>query len=180
MPTDDLADPNMTRDDAALYEVLVSIELVEWLLKDVHYRAQDEWFYALHELAERIDFGDVEDDLKECYWMGERTELPPDEATIHASTVDAALKYRGALSNHDLLQAVMDAASFGKDNVETAKKTPDLSGGVQALLDDASKCFLRTRALCWRSLNANGAVLGVTHDEPEEALGKFLAVTAVE
>lgn len=160
-----------------MMDVLVSVERVEWLLKDLHYRANDEWFYALHALAERIDFGSVEDDLKECYWMGALCRLPPDEATIHAMVVDLAGRDESGagLSNRDLLQAVMDAASAGVAKVEVAKGIPVLPGGVHAILDEASKALLRAKALCWRSL-----LSGVPVDcgTPEESLGRFLAVAA--
>ena len=47
-----------------MLNVLVAIEVVKCLAKDMHYRSNHEWFYALHLLADKVDFGSAEDDRR--------------------------------------------------------------------------------------------------------------------
>lgn len=135
-----------------VFDVLVAIEALEWLKKDMHYRTNDEFSYALHLLADKIDFGDDEDDLKECYFLGFKAELPPTEEEIHKATALATEIYVNKNTNRDLLQAVIDCAAFGVGIVEKVKKDPLLPGGVQGLLDKVSETMLRAKALAWMSL----------------------------
>ena len=165
-----------------MIDVLVAIDCIEWLLKNQHYRAQDEWFYALHQLAERIGYGYEADDLKECYWLGWKNSLPPKEEDIREMSLDKLAEFKnGAETNHDLLNAVLEAAKYGVSAVENAKKEPGIPGGVHAILDDISKTFLRAEGLTWRSLSS-----GMMSAQPQsgdvedasKALGSYMTIVA--
>lgn len=134
------------------FDVLVAVETVEFLKKDMHYRTNDEFSYAIHLLADKIDFGDDEDDLKECYFLGFKGMLPPTEDEIHAATLDATAKFGKKESNKDLLQAVIDSAAAGIAIVEDAKNEDGIPGGVHAIYDSVSQTMLRAKALAWMSL----------------------------
>lgn len=164
-----------------MFEVLVAIEVAEWLLKNMHYRANEQYAYALHSLAQRCDFfGYTKDDLKECYWLGFKQGLPPNETTIHESALMASESFKGALTNKELLEAVQTAATRGIDAVEAAKAEEGLPGGIHAILDDVSKTFLRARGLCHMSLSSGGAVdNSPVSEDPEKGLAKYLEVEVV-
>ena len=51
-----------------MLEVIAAVEAVKMIAKDVHYRSHDMYFYSLHLLADKIDFGNAVDDLKEAYY----------------------------------------------------------------------------------------------------------------
>lgn len=135
-----------------MLEVLITIELIEWLAKDVHYRSNDQWFYALHLLADKVDFGSTEDDLKEAYFLGMQEALPPTEVEIHKAAVERCPDVR-AISNEDLVRTLYDACAAGILAVEEAKREPGLIAGVHAILDGASQTMLTIKGLCWRTLN---------------------------
>lgn len=166
-----------------MFDVLVSIELVEWLAKNMHYRANEKYAYALHTLADRCDFGPYEDDLKECYWLGFIGSVPPNEVVVHDAAVSAA-KGLGfdVLTNKELLEAVYKAAGDGEKKVEEAKGIERLPGGVHAILDNVSTMLLRAKALCWMSLNSFDGCVPVDKSSkvtPERGLAKYLAVEVV-
>lgn len=157
-----------------MVDVLVAIELLEWLAKDMHYRTNDEYAYALHLLADKIDFGSVEDDIKEVYFLGFKSELPPTEEDVHQKTVIKSEPYKKKETNKDLLQAVIDAAAFGAEIVEAVKKDPLLPGGVQGLLDKVSETMLRAKALAWMSLRSPIKPPVVKHVDMANSLVEFL------
>lgn len=136
-------------------EVLVAIELVEWLAKDVHYRSNDAYFYALHLLADKVDFGSAEDDLKEAYWLGQKEELPPTEKQIHEMSVAQCPDVR-SLDNMGLVRALYDACANGIYAIEEAKREAGLIAGVHAILDGVSQTMLVIKGLAWRTLNGDG------------------------
>lgn len=136
-------------------DVLVQMEIVRWLAKDMHYRSYDEWFYALHLLADKIDFGNSDDDLKEAYYLGMKGQLPPTEEELHAIAV-SKVGPTGAKSNLELIEALHDACDYGMYLVEEAKKENGLFAGVHAILDGISQTMLVAKGLCWRSLTHAG------------------------
>ena len=136
-------------------DVLVQIEIVKWLAKDMHYRSYDEWFYALHLLADKIDFGNAEDDLKEAYYLGMKETLPPTEEEIHAAAV-AKIGVTKSKSNLELIEALHNACDNGLYMIEEAKKEPTMFAGVHAILDGISQKLLVVKGLCWRSLTHAG------------------------
>lgn len=144
-----------------IMNVLSCIEILEWKLKDMHYGANDRYFNALHLLADQIDFGSDEDDLKEIYFLGFKNELPPEEKEIHALALTACPERPTEASEHmneDLLRDIKAASESGISAVEAAKAEPGLPAGVHAVLDDVSKVFLKANGLCWRSLETDVVV----------------------
>ena len=141
----------------AIKDVLVFMELVEWMAKDVHYRSNDQWFYALHLLADKVDFGTAEDDLKEAYYLGFKNSLPPTEKDIHAASVEKCPDVRG-MDNRGLIESLRESSSDCLYAVEEAKREPGLAAGVHAILDGVSQKMLVINGLCWRSLeDGNGS-----------------------
>lgn len=138
-----------------MIDVLVAIEIVEWLAKDVHYRSNDEWFYALHLLADKVDFGSAEDDLKEAYFLGAKQILPPTEREIHELTV-AKMPVVNSMSNEELIRNLMKACDDGLYAIEEAKREAGLFAGIHAILDGVSQKMLVIKGLCWRTLNDEG------------------------
>ena len=139
-----------------MIEVLVAMELVKWLSKGVHYRSNDAYFYALHLLADKIDFGSAEDDLKEAYYLGFKEELPPTEKVINATTVERCPEI-GALDNEGLVRALFEACANGLYAIEEAKREPGLMAGIHAILDGVSTNLLVVKGLCWRTLHVDSA-----------------------
>lgn len=138
--------------NSVMLDVLVAIEIVEWLAKDMHYRSNDEWFYALHLLADKVDFGTAEDDLKEAYYLGQLETLPPTEETIHRIAVEKV----GDTSVNDngmLIERLKEACVNGVYIIEEAKREPNLCAGIHAILDGVSQKMLVVKGLCWRTLN---------------------------
>lgn len=135
-----------------MIDVLVAIELVEWLAKDVHYRSNDQWFYALHLLADKVDFGSSEDDLKEAYYLGQKEELPPAEKDIHVKAIERCPDVRG-LDNEGLIHTLYEVCANGLYAIEEAKREAGLMAGVHAILDGVSQHLLVVKGLCWRTLN---------------------------
>ena len=138
-----------------MLDVMIAVAIVEWIAKDMHYRSYDEWFYALHLLADKIDFGNSDDDLKEAYYLGMKGQLPPTEEELHAIAV-SKVGPTGAKSNLELIEALHDACDYGLYLVEEAKKENGLFAGVHAILDGISQTMLVVKGLCWRSLTHAG------------------------
>lgn len=132
-------------------EVLVQIEKAKWIAKDVHYRSNDQWFYALHLLADKLDFGSAEDDIKEAYYLGQKEVLPPTEKDIHEQAVSAMPDVR-AVDNRSLVELLYNVLADGLYAIEEAKREAGLMAGVHAILDGVSQNMLVVKGLCWRTL----------------------------
>lgn len=137
-----------------MLDVLVSIRIIELIAKDVHYRSDQEWFYALHLLADKVDFGSAEDDIKEAYYLGQKEVLPPSEKEI---VMAVAQKYPDISScdNENLVRNLCEACANGIYAIEDAKREAGLVAGVHAILDGISQHLLVIKGLCWRTLNTN-------------------------
>ena len=140
--------------DEKMIEVLVAICVVEMVAKNMHYRSYDELFYALHLLADKVDFGNSADDLKEAYYLGAKETLPPTEEEIHRLAVERIGETKGK-SNRELIEALKDACENGLYAIEEAKREAGLFAGVHAIMDGVSEKMLVVKGLCYRSL-ANG------------------------
>lgn len=136
-------------------EVLVAIETAKWIAKDAHYRSRDEWFYALHLLADKLDFGNAEDDLKEAYYLGAHEILPPTEGEIHKIAADK-IGDTSLKTNKELIEALREACEDGLYQIEAAKRESGLYAGVHAILDGISQKLLVVKGLCWRTLTDGG------------------------
>ena len=121
-----------------MIDVLVALEVVEWLASDLHYNSTGLMFYALHLLADRVkDFGSAEDDLKEGYWLGCLDTTPPSDREIANASISA---YDKVVDGKDcpiarLLAGLVNLCSA----VDGVKSDASLNGGVHAILDDISK-----------------------------------------
>lgn len=135
-----------------MLDVIVSVKLISMLAKDMHYRSNDEWFYALHLLADKVDFKDDIDDLKEGYYLGFKAEVPPSEKVIAEQAAQRAPDTTNA-TNEELIRHLMDACENGIYSIEEAKREPGLVAGVHAIVDGISQKMLTIKGLCWRSLN---------------------------
>lgn len=140
--------------DDKMIEVLVAICVVEMVAKNMHYRSYDELFYALHLLADKVDFGNSADDLKEAYYLGAKEMLPPTEEEIHMLAVERIGETKGK-TNRELIETLKDACETGLYAIEEAKREPGLFAGVHAIVDGVSEKMLVVKGLCFRSL-ANG------------------------
>ena len=149
--------------DDKMLDVLVAICIVEMVAKNMHYRSYDELFYALHLLADKVDFGNTADDLKEAYYLGAKETLPPTEEEIRRLAVERIGETKGK-TNRELIEALKDACETGLYAIEEAKREPGLFAGVHAIVDGVSEKMLVVKGLCFRSL-ANGGTDDSGSDE---------------
>lgn len=137
-----------------MLDVIISVAIVEWIAKDMHYRSCDEWFYALHLLADKVDFGNSVDDLKEAYYLGAKESLPPTEEQIVKATIEKYANLDTAsMDNRQLIEALATSCADGIYAIEEAKREPALVAGVHAILDGISQKMLVVKGLCWRTLS---------------------------
>lgn len=135
-----------------MIEVLISIRVVQYLLKDLHYATGGEEFYGLHLLADKVDFrGDV-DDLREAYYLGLKGEIPPMPASVD-SLASTRIPTVSASDNRARLESLFDACHTAIYAIEGASSDGELVGGVKSILDSMSQKLLTLKGLCWRSLN---------------------------
>ena len=134
-----------------MLEVLISMKMIEWAALNVHYRSNDEWFYALHILADNVDFGSAEDDIKEAYYLGFKNQLPPTEIQINAEAVSRMKGFEG--TNLDLIKTLMEYCETGLYAIEGAKREAGLMGGIHSILDGVSQKMLTIKGLCFRTIN---------------------------
>ena len=134
-----------------MIDVLVTIEVVKMLAKDLHYKASGDTFYALHLLADKVDFGSSVDDLKEAYYLGLREENPPSECQINSLAVSRCPSAT-ALDNRSLVMALYDACKTSIYTIEEAKRDDMLVAGVHAILDGVSQHLLVIKGLCVKTL----------------------------
>lgn len=138
-----------------MLEVIAAVEVVKMIAKDVHYRSNDMYFYALHLLADKIDFGNAVDDLKEAYYLGQKEELPPQEKEICAKAVEICPDVR-SMDNEALVSELYNVCTNGLYEIEQAKREAGLMAGVHAILDGISQNLLTVKGLCWRTLHDEG------------------------
>ena len=119
----------------------------------MHYRSCDEWFYALHLLADKVDFGNSVDDLKEAYYLGAKETLPPTEEQIVKAAIEKSSLDTSTMDNRQLIEALAASCANGIYFLEEAKREPALMAGVHAILDGISQKMLVVKGLCWRTLS---------------------------
>lgn len=135
-----------------MLEVIAAVEAVKMIAKDVHYRSHDMYFYSLHLLADKIDFGNSVDDLKEAYYLGQKEELPPIEKDIFARATELCPDTK-TFSNEALVSELYNVCANGLYEIEQAKREAGLMAGVHAILDGISQNLLTVKGLCWRTLH---------------------------
>lgn len=131
--------------------VLVDMLMIEWQAKAMHYNANGLWFYALHLLADKVDFGSAADDIKEAYYLGFVNTPPPTEKEIAASAVES-MNIAPTADNKMLVTNLKAACEAGVQDVENAKREPGLPGGIHAILDGISQKMLTVIGLCANTL----------------------------
>lgn len=135
-----------------MIEVFISIRVVQYLLKDLHYATGGEAFYALHLLADKVDFREDVDALRETYYLGLKGEIPPGLASVD-SIAASRIPVISVSDNTERLRVLFDACHTAVYAIEGASKDPDLVGGIKSVLDSMSQKLLTLKGLCWRSLN---------------------------
>ena len=121
-----------------MIDILVMLEVVEWLANDLHYKFQGPTFYANHLLADRVkDFGSAADDLKEGFWLGCLDTTPPDDKDIAELATNAYNEIINA--KPCLLTKLLEGLDRLDSTISDVKKDTSLNGGVNAILDDISK-----------------------------------------
>ena len=126
-------------------ELLTLIIVADWLANDLHYRSSGSGFYEKHLLADRIrNVGSI-DELKESYFLGFKTCLPPLDVGLAKS---ATFVYEKICSqcNGELQRLELVFTSL-IDQVEQCKKEPNLPGGIHSILDGISQKALTNRFL---------------------------------
>lgn len=138
-----------------MLKVLALCEATKRLAHELHYGAKGKAFYGLHLLADRADFGDAIDGLKETYYLGSiHSEVPTDCAigAIAAEIVENAKEsYESPVEEDDggqiLVERLFDVAKRGAYSVEDAKRILSPFSGVCVHLDEISRVFLVVSAL---------------------------------
>lgn len=125
--------------------VIVAVERSKLAAKDLHYRAKGPSFFALHLLADKVDFGSSIDDLKEAHYLG-FTSLPK-EMEIAKLVVAKPLA-----NDSDELISLYEALLDVTYTVEDAKREPGLQAGVHAILDSISQTALIVANLINRTI----------------------------
>lgn len=135
-----------------MLNVLKMIEVCKWCAKDLHYTAHND--YAIHLLADKLDFGDSVDALKERYYLGEVGIDVPRSWDIAQSAIEAfggLLKAEGGVDGDDVLvvltRRLNTACSTLAYQVEEAKRVLNPMGGVCAVLDEISAVALTVAGL---------------------------------
>lgn len=139
-----------------MIDVLVAIKIAKRAAKRLHYGASGPAFYGLHLLADKVDFGTAEDDLKEAYYLGMREEVPPTEMKISERAREIQKQPEGETSE-DLVKYLYDACVNGLYAIEEAKHEAGMFAGVHAILDGVSQTMLVIKGLCWRTMHDGAA-----------------------
>lgn len=127
-----------------MLNVIVSMTLCEWYAKELHYNSCGENFYSLHLLADKLDFGDSMDELKERYFLGEKSDVVPTDAEISTLCLS---KYKSPAAG-EYHTSLADACDILVYAIEEAKRVLKPTGGVCAVLDEISGVALTVSGLC--------------------------------
>lgn len=127
-------------------EVIVSIEIVRLIAKDLHYTVRGESFYSNHEFMDRVqkELSDFVDEIKENYFMA-RDEVVPTNKAIYTEAIG---RLKDSYSVQDLVEALKTALYA----VEQASKCKDLYQGDTDLLGRISSNLLNSYGLAQRIL----------------------------
>lgn len=127
-----------------MINVLVAMTLCEWYAKELHYNSSGENFYSLHLLADKLDFGDTMDELKERFYLGEKNERVPSNAEIATLCLK---KYKDPEPG-EYVTALSESCDLLVYTIEESKRVLGPSGGVCAVLDEISGVALTVGGLC--------------------------------
>lgn len=138
-----------------MLDVFVLMELCEYYAHDLHYHAYGEAFYALHLLADKLDFGSASDDLKEAFYLGDLKDCPvPSDFEIHELVHQKYVKDNSKKDNLTMLSNFRESCDMLVAQIEEFKRNAAPSSGVAAILDGVSQNALVVSGLCARSLCA--------------------------
>lgn len=137
-------------------KVLACIEVCKWCAKDLHYASHGH--YGTHLLADKLDFDDNVDTLKERFYLGQETPVP----TMYFISGVAIEMYRELCSEYmqDDNGDTASALKVLKDRlhrsctdlvylIEEVKRVKFPTGGVCAVLDEISGVASTVRGLTW-------------------------------
>lgn len=132
-------------------DVLVNMMAVKFLANDLHYMSKGSSFYALHLLADKIDFGSLGDELKETYYLP-LGNIPPRDVVIAAQVCNKITDVEPT-SNIQLLSRISYALDELIVSIQTVKSScSNLYAGVQSVLDSIQQKSLVFKALVDRTL----------------------------
>lgn len=140
-----------------MIDVFVLMELCEYYAHDLHYHAYGEAFYALHLLADKLDFGSASDDLKEAFYLGDlKDHSVPTDFEIHELVHQKYVKDNSKKDNTTMLSNLRESCDMLVAQIEEFKRgmKESLASGVAAILDGVSQKALVVSGLCARSLCA--------------------------
>lgn len=134
-----------------IMKVLADIWAIGMCAKDLHYRAAGTPFYSLHILADIMwDVIRESDDLIETYYLGENRSEPPMMEKIFQMAIDTCpAKIETKEPYAERLLAICHRTI---DDVEEAKKMPEIKSGVHAVLDTISQKALVSVGLLSQTL----------------------------
>lgn len=127
-----------------MINVLVAMTLCEWYANELHYDSSGENFYSLHLLADKLDFGDSMDELKERFYLGEKSENVPTDAEIATICLE---RYKTPTEGEYHI-SLADACDILVYAIEEARRVLNPTGGVCAVLDEISGVALTVGGLC--------------------------------
>lgn len=133
--------------------ILTMLIVVGWFANDLHYKSRGPNFYGDHLLADRVrDFGNLADEFRETYYLGQKGANPPPDAKIASYAID---EYQKVCSRSTgLLSRLHDALDVLIHQVEVCKKDSGTAAGVHAILDDISRRALTYRFLVGAQMEA--------------------------
>lgn len=144
-----------------MINVLARIEVAKWCAKDLHYTMCGN--YGAHLLADKLDFGDNSDALKERFYLGEKGEGVPSDFDIAAAAMNMYKEIEpitttcGEIGAEEIVgelkKRLLMACSTLAYQIEEAKRVYSPMGGVCAVLDEVSGVALTVAGLCRKSLS---------------------------
>ncbi len=136
--------------------IIVAMNVCRWFAHELHYGAHGEGFYAMHLLADRLDFGSAEDDLKELWFLGEKKSYVPSDAVIAEQSIATYKASRATedMDNRSMVARLSEACTFLVCLIEEFKRNNSPTSGVSAVLDEVSKVATIMIGLCERTMSA--------------------------
>lgn len=156
-----LDEAERTERDAFL-NVMADLKSIWMAAKDLHYHAKGEPFYGIHLLADMLaDSEKFFDEIAEIYFLGEKSEPPPDMRDIFGRALGINLDTNNEAdrvnveeygTENDLyLKRLIAACNLTIADVEKAKTASGTLAGTQAVLDEISKTVLKGLGLLNRT-----------------------------
>lgn len=128
-------------------EILVYLNAIYGVAKDLHYTADGKSFYGLHLMYDEIADGllDNVDEIKENYYLA-NDEIPPTSKEIFELSLSMMSGESDILELHNLLDLCIHHID------EVVNKKINLSEGVKSLLGDISNSLSKKIAFVNRTI----------------------------